>query len=229
MSQLLSPNDYASLNLSDQWIEDEMQRIQAARLLPWLDGCETVLELGYGSGIITRALVAAGKRVTTVDGARAFVDYATRDGATGVHSLFQDYNPGTRFDCVIASFVLEHVEDDAGLLKKAHQWSDRLIVAIGNAKSYHRQLAVQMGLQPALNTLSARDKAVGHYRVYDTNEMFALLWNCGWPVDCCCGVMFKPLPNSMLVSLPRETVVAMCEIYIESEFAANTMFTCVKR
>ena len=47
--------------------------------------------------------------------------------------MFEDYTPPERFDCVIASFILEHVADPVALLKRIHGWTYRLIVVVGNA------------------------------------------------------------------------------------------------
>lgn len=226
MSQLLAPDDYAALNLPDAWIEDMMQERQCALLLNRLKSCQTVLELGYGAGIVTRALVKAGKQVTTVDGSGDLAKKARLDGAYGIHSMFEDFQTGTKFDCVIASFVLEHVEEPVQLLKRCRQWSNKLICVIGNANSYHRQLAVHMGLQKRLESLSERDKAVGHYRVFSEHTLTSDLIQAGWSPRHWKGIMFKPLPNSMLANLPRETIRAMCEIEVPHQVAANVMVCC---
>ncbi len=221
--QLVSPEEYARLELHDQWLEDVMQTYEAEWIVSQLKDCKTVLELGYGAGFVTRAMVKAGLHVTTIDGSADFCNKAIEDGADVCLTMFEDYDPAERFDCVIASFVLEHVIDPVALLKKCHQWSDRLIVVIGNANSYHRQLAVKMGLQPSLDSLSERDHKVGHYRVYSYEALQAQLMLSGWDVvpDSQKGFQFKPLPNSMMGKFNIELLKAMNEIDIPWQVAAN--------
>lgn len=203
-----------------------MQEVEARWIVEQTNGCKTVLELGYGAGIVTRALVGAGKHVTTVDGSVEFGLLAAADGAVGVTAMFENYPTTFKFDCVIASFVLEHVADPIALLKRCSQWSDKLIVVVGNANSYHRQLAVQMGLQPKLDTLSTRDEAVGHYLVYDWPLILDHLTQSGWLPQAWRGIMLKPLPNSMMTHYDEKLIRAMCEIDMPVSVAANIGIVC---
>ncbi len=225
--QKLSPDGYATLDLPDQWIEREMQNVEARWIIEQLRGCKTILELGYGDGVITKALVESGFQVTTVDGSEALASRATFDGASGIHSLFEDFAPTGKYDCVIASFVLEHVTDPVALLKNCRQWSDKLIVVVGNANSWHRQLAVRMGLQPALDSLSARDEIVGHHMVYSWELLTDHLNQAGWRSCEWKGIQLKVLPNSMMIGWDRELIRAMCEIDVPVSVAANIAGFCV--
>ncbi len=226
--QLVSPEEYAKLELNDQWIEDVMQIYESEWIVSQLNGCKTVLELGYGAGFVTRAMVKSGLHVTTIDGSADFCNKAIEDGADVCLTMFEDYDPAERFDCVIASFVLEHVIDPVALLKKCKQWSDRLIVVIGNANSYHRQLAVKMGLQSSLDSLSERDHKVGHYRVYSYEALQAQLMLSGWDVvpESQQPFQFKPLPNGMMKEFDIKIIKAMNEIEIPWQVAANIGMIC---
>lgn len=225
--QPVAPDEYAALNLPDQFIEDWMQEKEAQWIVEQTKDYWNILELGYGSGIVTKALRDAGKKVTVIEGSSEFCRRAREAGAYTVHGLFETaITPRVRYDCVIASFILEHVESPVAILRRCREWSDRLIVVIGNANSYHRRLAVQMGLQPELNTLSARDRAVGHLRVYDLSDLDDHLYEAGWERNWCEGFMLKPLPNSMLVNLPPEVVRAMCSIHVRPDDAANIGMVC---
>lgn len=224
----MTPDEYAGLRLPEQWIEDIMQETEAAWILEQLKNCSTVLDLGWGSGIVARALAAAGKQVTVVDGAADFCAEAARvPGVQAIHSLFEDFQPVGRYDCVIASFILEHVQRPRDLLGRVRKWTDQLIVVAGNANSYHRQLAVQMGLQPTLETLSARDVAVGHHFVYDRQRLYNDVLYAGWVPVKERGLMFKPLPNGLLQTLDPKVIRAMCELDVPPEVAANVGLVCV--
>lgn len=203
-----------------------MQGRELAILLNSLEGCKRILELGWGSGIIARGLKDAGKDVLVIEGSQAGCDAASSYGITSLHSLFEDYQTSFKHDAVIASFVLEHLADPMALLKRAHQWGKKLICVVGNANSYHRQLAVKMGIQPRLDSLSERDKLVGHYSVFDMKSINTLLSESGWIPQRFTGLMLKALPNSMLMKLPTEVIKAMCEIEVAPEVAANIMVEC---
>ncbi len=219
---LVTPDEYRNLKLSDQWLEDLVQEYEAAWIVEKLAHHNTVLELGYGSGIVANALVKAGKAVTVVDGAPFSVA-----GATCIQSMFEHFNPPQRYNAVIASFVLEHVEDPVALLKKCKEWGGTLIAVVGNANSIHRQLAVKMGLQTNLEDLSARDHAVGHYRVYDLGRLQHQLSHSGWSsIQETKGFMFKPLPNSMMTGYSIPLLRAMNEIELPVELMANIGVVC---
>jgi hypothetical protein len=73
------------------------------------------------------------------------------------------------------------------------------VVVVPNRDSLHRQLAVAMGLQPALDTLSARDHLVGHQRVYDFLTLEQHLRGAGFEVIERRGFFLKTLPNGMML------------------------------
>lgn len=227
MNQLLAPDDYARLNLQDMWLENLMQEVECKWLVEQTKDCNRVLDMGYGEGLTCTALAEAGRQVTMVDGSVEFCAEASLiPGVQAVHSMFEDYTPVGRFDCVIASFVLEHIPEPRKLLERARQWSNRLIVVVGNAKSYHRQLALKMGLQPRLDSLSQRDIAVGHYFVYSRQHIYNDLLATGWIPQIERGIMFKPLPNSILQTLDPRVIRAMCELDVPPDVAANVGIVC---
>lgn len=225
--QKLSPDGYAALALPDQFIEDAMQTVEARWLIEQTRDAPRILDLGWGSGIVAAALAGAGREVTLVEGSASSIMEAMKfPGIKPVHSMFENFAPEEPFDCVIASFVLEHVADPLALLKRARAWAPRLIAVIGNAESWHRRLAVAMGLQPELGTLSARDHAVGHYKVYTVDELCGELIEAGWLPLTERGFMFKPLPNAMMQHFDERLLRAMCEIEIEPREAANVGVVC---
>lgn len=223
----MDPEEYPSLQLTDQWIEDVMQVHESSWIVDRLKSSETVLDLGYGSGIVCKALSEAGKKVTVVDGALEFALKAQAlPNTDGVHSMFETFETNKTFDCVIASFILEHVQDPIRLLKRCHQWSKKLIVVVGNANSIHRQVGVQMKLQSDIYCLSDRDYAVGHYMVYDYNLLQNHLSAAGWEIGKVEGFFVKPLNNARMADWEPELIHALNQVKIPPELSANIGVVC---
>jgi SAM-dependent methyltransferase len=74
-----------------------------------------VLELGCGSGGLTRMLVERGAAVTSVDHSRAMIAraHARAPGATFVESDLARFEPAARYDRVIWALVLHELSRDA--------------------------------------------------------------------------------------------------------------------
>jgi 2-polyprenyl-3-methyl-5-hydroxy-6-metoxy-1,4-benzoquinol methylase len=173
-----------------------------------------VLELGYGDGIVTAGLSSLDIDLTVIDGASKLVDLARsrHPQVTCVHSYFEAYSPNERFDLVVASHVLEHVDDPRAILASIHGWLKPLgqvIAVVPNSHSLHRQLAVLMGLQPSLDTLSPRDHMVGHQRVYSPAELRSDFESTGYFIREERGFFLKVVPNSMMLEYSRPLLNAL--------------------
>ena len=170
-------------------------------MLPHVKGSRC-LELGTGDGVMTAMLADHFDHLTVVEGSRRLLDVIPdRPNLTKVHSLFEEYHPEQRFDAVIMEHVLEHVEDPVGILKLATPWlSDDGVIVVGvpNAHSFHRLVAVKMGLLGSVYELNARDHEVGHRRVYDWTTLRADVEAAGLEVAHIDGVFFKPLSNGQI-------------------------------
>lgn len=177
-----------------------------------------ILEMGYGEGNITRALLSHGHQVEIVEGAAALVDEARsqlQDKVAVHHSLFSDFQPTDRYDVILATNVLEHVDDTLATLSSILRWcrdDTKVIVTVPNAESIHRRLAVLMGIQPSIYSLSPRDNLVGHQRVYDFARLSAEVKLAGFEIHDKKGFLLKILPNSILKELPSSLIDALYDI-----------------
>ena len=111
---------------------------------------DRVLELGPAEGIMTALLAPVSKHLTIVDGSAAFCDDLRKrfPQATVFHSLFEQFRTDQRFDTIVLGHVLEHVIDPVEILSLAKTWlapQGRVLAAVPNARSLHRQAAVIMG------------------------------------------------------------------------------------
>lgn len=207
---------YLNEDVRDIYIEELQQRLSLPRVTESLGGASRVLEMGFGTGLITGALLEKGITAEVVEGSPALRDIAmARHGHQGlvVHlAMFEDFEPEAPYDAVLALHVLEHVDDPQEMLTRVAGWlvpGGAIVAVTPNRQSIHRNLAVRMGLQPELDTLSARDHLVGHQRVYGLDTLRAEMEKGGFTVDDEFGYFLKTLPNSMMLDYSRPLLEAL--------------------
>lgn len=212
----------AGEEVPDLHVEDLQQAHSADLVARAVAGAERVLELGYGVGLMTRLLRERGVPIEVVEGSPLLAAQAReRHPGLVVHEgMFETFRPDAPVDAVLALHVAEHVDDPRALLAHLATWlrpGGRLVVVVPNAESLHRRLAVRMGLQPALDTLSPRDHLVGHQRVYTLDGLRADVEAAGLHPTEELGWFLKTLPNSMMLDWPTDLLVALNEISDELE------------
>jgi SAM-dependent methyltransferase len=119
-----------------------------------------ILNAGCGSGELSFRLAAAGHRVTGIDPAAEYVALAEKgaraarlDGCTFQVSTIEAYDAEAPFDCIVATDVLEHIEDDRGAFHK--------LAGLARAGA---PIVVTV---PAMQALFGfHDEALGHFRRY---------------------------------------------------------------
>lgn len=209
-------------DIADLHVEDLQQEHSADLIASAVAGCERVLELGYGVGLMTRALRERGVPIEVLEGSPLLAQQARREhpGLVVHEGLFEAFSPDAPVDGVLALHVVEHVDDAPALLAHLAGWlapGGRLVVVVPNAQSLHRRLAVRMGLQERLDSLSARDHLVGHQRVYTLDELRADVESAGLHPTQELGWFLKTLPNAMMLDWPSELLVALNQISDELE------------
>jgi 2-polyprenyl-3-methyl-5-hydroxy-6-metoxy-1,4-benzoquinol methylase len=159
--------------------------------------------MGPAEGVMTPLLLTRADSLTLLEGAEHFcVDLAKRyPSATVVHSLFEDYRPQQKFDRIILGHVLEHVEDPVAILRQVSSWlrpNGKIIAAVPNAHSIHRQAAVLMGLLPSENSLNEMDKRHGHRRVFEPHSFKEVFLKAGLSIEFFGGYWLKPVSNEQI-------------------------------
>jgi SAM-dependent methyltransferase len=137
---------------------------EANNYLDWLaDLCrphlgERCLELGAGHGDLTERFVAPGRSIEATDVSDAFLGileqrFADVDRVTVRELDVTALDARGRYDSIVMANVLEHIEDDAGALRRLH-----------DALSPGGRLVVYV---PAFMVLYSKfDREIGHYRRY---------------------------------------------------------------
>lgn len=195
-------------------LEERAQLHSVPRLIEAIGGRSPVLEMGFGTGLITAELLRHGVPVEIVEGSPVLVDEARRRHP-GLHvhqGMFETFSPADPYGAVLALHVLEHVDDPVALLETMRPWladDGALVVVVPNAESLHRRIAVEMGLHDRLDHLGPSDHLVGHQRVYDLDRLTADLDAAGFDVTFDFGYLLKTVPNSMMLDYPTEMVEAL--------------------
>ncbi|MEF7616116.1 class I SAM-dependent methyltransferase [Aquincola sp. MAHUQ-54] len=208
---------HLNAEVPDKFIEDICQEHCCRWLASLIRADDRVIELGYGEGITLARLNGLARRYTVVEGAPSLVD-VIRDKhphVDVVSSLFEEYRPSEPCDRLLALHVLEHVDEPVALARHLRTWlqpDGELLVVVPNRDSLHRRLAVLMGLQPALDTLSPRDHLVGHQRVYDLQTLEADLREAGFEPFERRGFFLKTLPNGMMLDHSPALIQALNDL-----------------
>jgi 2-polyprenyl-3-methyl-5-hydroxy-6-metoxy-1,4-benzoquinol methylase len=219
----------------DRRVDQKFIELSADYIIPRLRG-ERILELGAGDRIWTRKLVERFEHVTTVDAAgeilRAMRErLAGHSNWTGVVSYFEDYyQPQERFDTVVATGVLEHVDDPLVVLQRARtHWLRRggqIAITVPHALSLHRRLAVVMGLSTHPGQLGEADRRLGHQRCLTCFEMDRIILEAGLKIVERKGLVTKLLPNALMTQCSGEQLKGMFDLGLELpiEYAASLYY-----
>jgi 2-polyprenyl-3-methyl-5-hydroxy-6-metoxy-1,4-benzoquinol methylase len=169
---------------------------------PYLQG-ETTLEIGPAEGLMTDLLAELPQKLTVVEGAANFCEaiQARHPDVDVVNALVEKFEPAGRFDNIVLGHVLEHVEDPVAALQRIHSWlngSGRLLVAVPNSRSLHRQAAVAMGLLDFEEQLNDADRKHGHRRVYNPETFRRDVLTAGFEIEKFGGYWLKPVSNAQI-------------------------------
>jgi 2-polyprenyl-3-methyl-5-hydroxy-6-metoxy-1,4-benzoquinol methylase len=161
-----------------------------------------ILEVGPADGHITRGLVAE-YDLTLVEPSETLCRKLrqTFPQAQVICSLVEDFAPSERYDTVLMCHVLDHVRDAEKVVRLASSWlaPDGKIIAIApNCDSLHRQAAVLMGLLPAANAFSERDRIQGKRKIFSRDEFRRLFEAAGLNIEFFGGYWLKPLSNTQI-------------------------------
>jgi 2-polyprenyl-3-methyl-5-hydroxy-6-metoxy-1,4-benzoquinol methylase len=184
---------------------------------PFFHG-EHCLEMGPADGEMTRFLKDDFKKLTVVDASPEYVAAAKKLGKNvdGHTALFEEFEPTEKFDTIIMSHVLEHVQDPVLVLERAKKWlapGGRIIAVVPNADSMHRRLGVKLGMLERQNQLNDQDVEIGHRRVYNREMLDQDIRTTGLQVINKGGIFLKLLSNAQMLTFEDDKLIdAMFEL-----------------
>ncbi|HSI50727.1 MAG TPA: methyltransferase domain-containing protein [Ideonella sp.] len=191
----------------------------------WLDRLQPrrVLEVGCGPLLLAPdwlAMQPADSRWAVVEPAARWAEVARGAAARDDRiSVVQDYIENAapalqtlaalrgstpEVDLVLVSGVIHETAEPEALLRAALALlrpGGHLLVSVPNAGSFHRLLAVQIGLIPAANTLGERNRLLGQPVVYGAAELRALVLGPGLTETGFEGYLFKPFTHAQMAPL----------------------------
>jgi GNAT superfamily N-acetyltransferase/SAM-dependent methyltransferase len=175
----------------------------------------SVLELGSFKGDFTRRLLPYFGDVTCVEASEAALAEARQRlpaEVKFVNSTFEAAALPQRYDHVVMTHVLEHLDDPVAVLKRINcEWlgeRGRFFLVCPNGNAPSRQIAVKMGLISQNSAVTAAEAEHGHRRTYtlDTLERDAVA--AGLKVVHRTGIFFKALANFQWDRLLRTDIVS---------------------
>lgn len=162
----------------------------------------SLLELGSFKGDFTRRFLPYFDDVTCVEASDVAVEEARKklgDKVKIINSLFEQTTLPKRYDNIVLTHVLEHLDDPVLVLKRINkEWlaeKGRFFLVCPNANAPSRQIAVKMGLISHNAAVTAAEAEHGHRCTYtlDTLERDAVA--AGLKVVHRSGIFFKALAN----------------------------------
>lgn len=160
------------------------------------------LELGSFKGDFTKRLIPYFDDITCVEASDEAIKISKqnlKDNIIYYNSLFENVELPERYDNIILTHVLEHIDDPVGLLSRIkNEWlseDGKLFLVCPNANAPSRQIAVKMGLISHNSAITPAEEEHGHKITYtlDTLERDTKLG--GLTAIHRSGIFFKALAN----------------------------------
>lgn len=170
----------------------------------YIVGGGNLLEMGPAEGLMTDHLVKIpGIEVSVVEGAITFCSQIQdRYPEVNVQNcLFENFIPDRKYDYIVMGHVLEHVENPVEIIKLAANWlteNGRILAAVPNSRSIHRQAAVLMGMLESEWQLNEMDMRHGHRRVYSPESFRHDFLQAQLKIEHFGGYWLKPVSNGQI-------------------------------
>jgi 2-polyprenyl-3-methyl-5-hydroxy-6-metoxy-1,4-benzoquinol methylase len=175
----------------------------------------SLLELGSFEGRFTSRLLEHFEDITCVEAsdeaiAKARAAFGARVDV--VEGLFETVLLPRRYDNIILTHVLEHIDDPVAVLRRINdEWlsdSGRFFLACPNANAPSRQIAVKMGLITHNTAVTPSEAAHGHRRTYTLDTLERDATAAGLRIVYRSGIFFKALANFQWDRLLRTDIVS---------------------
>ena len=180
---------------------DVMHHYMLKSFVPFFkDG--NMLELGSFKGDFTKRLLPYFSDITCVEASSEAIEAARNefgDKIKFINGLFEEVSLSGKFDNIVLTHVLEHIDDPVAVLKKINdEWlsiGGRFFLVCPNANAPSRQIAVKMGLITHNSAITPAEAEHGHRITYSLDTLERDARAAGLKVVHRSGIFFKALAN----------------------------------
>jgi SAM-dependent methyltransferase len=175
----------------------------------------SLLELGSFKGDFTRRFLPWFDDITCVEASSVAMAEAQEKIGSNVgfvNDRFETVTLPRRYDHIILTHVLEHLDDPVRVLKRINdEWlaeGGRFFLVCPNANAPSRQIAVKMGLISHNAAVTAAEAQHGHRRTYALDTLERDATAAGLQVVHRSGVFFKALANFQWDRLLKTDIIS---------------------
>lgn len=161
-----------------------------------------LLELGSYKGNFTERFLPYFNDITCVEASDEAINEAKAKLGNKVkfyNNLFENVELPEKYDNIIMTHVLEHLDDPVKVLKRINnEWlsdNGRFFLVCPNANAPSRQIAVKMGLISHNSAVTASEETHGHRITYSLDTLERDAKKAGLKVIHRSGIFFKALAN----------------------------------
>jgi len=162
----------------------------------------SLLELGSFKGDFTKRFLNHFDDITCVEASGQALEEARKKLGSQVnfiHSLFETAELPRRYENIVLTHVLEHLDDPVLVLRRIrNEWlteNGRLFLVCPNANAASRQIAVKMGLISHNSAITSAESEHGHRCTYTLDTLERDATAAGLYVAHRSGIFFKALAN----------------------------------
>lgn len=173
-----------------------------------------VLELGSYKGAFTKRLESVFSDITCVEASDIAINEAKKNvnkGTKIINSIFEEIELELKYDNIVMTHVLEHIDDPVFVLKRINnEWlSDkgRFFLVCPNANAPSRQIAVKMGLISHNAAVTTAEYEHGHKITYSLDTLERDATAAGLKVIYRSGIFFKAFANFQWDKLLQTDIV----------------------
>lgn len=160
------------------------------------------LELGCFQGDFTARFLPFFNDITCVEASSEAIEIAKvklGNNVKFVHSMFEDVVLPNKYDNIVLTHVLEHIDDPIAVLKRINdEWladNGRFFLVCPNANAPSRQIAVKMGLISHNSAITPAEAEHGHKITYTLDTLERDVKAAGLKVVHRSGIFFKAFAN----------------------------------
>jgi 2-polyprenyl-3-methyl-5-hydroxy-6-metoxy-1,4-benzoquinol methylase len=175
----------------------------------------SLLELGSHTGSFTEWLLPFFDDITCLEASDVAIQEAQSrlgERVAFVHGDLESVVLPRRYDNIVLTHVLEHLDDPVGALGRVNtEWLDdggRLFLVVPNANAPSRQIAVHMGLISHNAAVTPAEAEHGHRRTYSLDTLERDAAAAGLSVVHRAGIFFKALANFQWDRLLKTDIIS---------------------